>query len=243
MRQRKGDGTLEAEEGPRANDLEERGLWLLIAFDLRRVGGLTRGGYTFGFLNTTDAAGQAGFGKYIAAWRRDHGWRIEALLQIPSLSDPTNPPSDAILAGYHGFAMPCDDGALSRQVKAADRAFAALSVSMTDTTGYGPSFVAYADLNATVFGQRNLYYGIDWVDAIYSQTSPGERLDWAPVAGEASESGDLGWTVGNAAYHFQDSTGVFDEYLKYLTVWARQSDGSWKWLLDAGNDRPAPAPR
>jgi len=29
-------------------------------------------------------------------------------------------------------------------------------------------------------------------------------------------------------------------YSKYLTVWARQPDGEWKFILDGGNASPAP---
>jgi hypothetical protein len=31
-------------------------------------------------------------------------------------------------------------------------------------------------------------------------------------------------------------------YSKYLTIWIRDASGAWRWLLDGGNSRPAPAP-
>jgi ketosteroid isomerase-like protein len=50
----------------------------------------------------------------------------------------------------------------------------------------------------------------------------------------AAESGDLAVTVGLSKI----STGS-DAYIgKYLTVWRRQPDGSVRFILDSGNDRP-----
>jgi len=200
-------------------------------------------GYTFGWLEEQDGAGgPTGWGKYIAAWKEDDGeWRIEAFLRMGSLRPPDPAPADSpLLAGYAGAPL---GGRHPREAALqADREFSALSLSLTAVSGYGPSFIAFADPNAVVFGRRNLYFGKGWVEAIYSGTIAGEELGWGPLFGGAAESGDLAWTAGNATYRYQDATVSIVDYSKYLTVWARQPDGSWKWLLDAGNARPAPAP-
>jgi hypothetical protein len=47
-----------------------------------------------------------------------------------------------------------------------------------------------------VFGNRNFYWGLDWVKAISPTTVAGEFLTWGPTLGDAADSGDLGWTVG-----------------------------------------------
>jgi hypothetical protein len=91
-----------------------------------------------------------------------------------------------------------------------------------------------------VFGGGDFFWGIDWVEAIYAATEPGEKLEWGPLFGAAAASGDLGWTVGTATYEFDDGTGPFRAFSKYLTVWVRQPDGTWRWLLDLGNARPGP---
>jgi len=198
-------------------------------------------GYTFGWIEVQDGAGATtGHGKYLAAWKADDGvWRVEALLRMGSLRAPDPAPADSpLLDGYAG--APLGGRHLREAAMQADRDFAALSLSLTATSGYGPSFIAFADPNAVVFGRRNLYFGKSWVEAIYSGTIAGEELSWGPLFGGAAESGDLAWTAGNATYRYQDPTVSLLDYSKYLTVWARQADGSWKWLLDAGNARPAP---
>ncbi|MGH2669664.1 MAG: hypothetical protein ACRDH5_11225, partial [bacterium] len=59
-------------------------------------------------------------------------------------------------------------------------------------------------------------------------------LDWKPLAAEIAGSGDLGCTVGEASVQPGRS------YSKYLTIWRRHRDGSWKFVMDGGNARPAP---
>jgi len=201
-------------------------------------------GYTFGWSEATDTAGAVAYGKYLAAWKRHgHRWRVAALLHRAATAAPSDPPADSpLLTGYHGTPRPHRHGEPRHGLFAADRAFAAQALAQAPTVGYGPSFVDWADPNAVVFGNRNFYWGIDWVKAIYPYTVAGELLTWEPSFGDAAGSGDLGWTVRDAGYHYHDPTVTIDDYSKYLTVWARQPDGGWRWLLDDGNERPAPAP-
>jgi ketosteroid isomerase-like protein len=180
----------------------------------------------------------------VASWRRHGGrWQVAALMHSPAVKAPTAPPVDSpLLAGYHGTPPGHPRGDQRRGVMAADRAFAAEALALAPVSGYGQAFVDWADPGAVVFGGRNFYWGIDWVKAIYLTTVAGEYLTWGPTQGDAAESGDLGWTIGTAAYHFSDPSGTYDDYETYLTIWARQADGSWRWLLDDGNLRPAPTP-
>ncbi len=70
---------------------------------------------------------------------------------------------------------------------------------------------------------------------------PGFALRWEPV--EAGASGDLGYTYGlfKSARNGPDGKQVFS-YGKYLTIWRKQRDKSWKVAVDIGNSSPAPAP-
>jgi len=97
-------------------------------------------------------------------------------------------------------------------------------------------------LCGALHNRNNFFFGKTLVEAFYFGTVAGEELSWGPLFGNAAESGDLAWTAGDAIYRFQDPTTSIVDYSKYLTIWARQPDGSWKWLLDAGNARPAPVP-
>ncbi len=70
------------------------------------------------------------------------------------------------------------------------------------------------------------------------------KLTWIPLRAEVSVSGELGWTTGSYELTRLDETGApHVRRGKYVTIWHRQADGSWKAVLDGGNpDTPPPAP-
>ncbi|WP_158702943.1 hypothetical protein [Allosphingosinicella vermicomposti] len=53
-------------------------------------------------------------------------------------------------------------------------------------------------------------------------------IKWWPTMAGIAQSGDLGFTTGPASY------GGDKAYSEYFTVWKKQPDGNWKWLLDQG---------
>lgn len=61
-------------------------------------------------------------------------------------------------------------------------------------------------------------------------------ISWAPFKAEAAQSGDLGYTIGNWKYVTKDST----YFGNYYTIWKKQSDGQWKFVVDGGNNTPSP---
>lgn len=65
---------------------------------------------------------------------------------------------------------------------------------------------------------------------------PGFEIDWVPRRVDAAQSGDLGYSTGAYQMTFTDAQGykVADSG-KYATVWRKQSDGSWKVVLDVFN--------
>jgi|SRR5579863_9737040 len=64
----------------------------------------------------------------------------------------------------------------------------------------------------------------------------GNSLTWTPVKADMAASGELGYTYGNYEYRGKDKDGkaVF-AHGKYMTVWKKQTDGTWKVALDMGN--------
>lgn len=193
-------------------------------------------GYTFGWLEATDGAGAATYGRWVATWRGDGGrWWIDAFVRAAGRSAPSEPPpASPLLAGYRGLPIPGDPERLRADVFAADEAFAAHALAVYPERGFGPAFVAFADPNAVVVGGGDFPWGADAVEETFGATEPGEKLAWRPLHGAVAASGDLGWTVGNGAYEL----GEVRARSKYLTVWVRQPDGTWRWLLDLGNARP-----
>jgi ketosteroid isomerase-like protein len=61
---------------------------------------------------------------------------------------------------------------------------------------------------------------------------------------EVSKSGDLAYTQGTYKMTFSDMRGnKFDDEGKYLTVWRKLADGSWKMVQDTFmTDLPLPPP-
>lgn len=66
------------------------------------------------------------------------------------------------------------------------------------------------------------------------------RLDWVPRRAEVARSLDLGWTWGDWKLYADAGRGNELGHGKYLNVWKRQADGSWKLAVDIGNEAAAP---
>ncbi len=73
-----------------------------------------------------------------------------------------------------------------------------------------------------------------------SDFPPGE-LRWQPVGADLAHSGDLGYTWGMYEFRPRDAGGQAEtRHGKYVTIWKKQSNGSWKFVVDIGNANPPP---
>ncbi len=131
----------------------------------------------------------------------------------------------AVLAAAPAPAFAAADPAT---VAAAERAFAADGLAL----GIRDSFLKHAADEAIVLRPdavraRALYAG-------RPDDKGGPPLVWWPLWAGVARSGELGFTTGPATYDGKPS-GV------YFTIWARQSDGGWKWIFDSGVDADASA--
>ena len=70
---------------------------------------------------------------------------------------------------------------------------------------------------------------------------PGFGGGWKATKVEVAKSGDLGWTTGPYEITETDANGKpMTDKGKYLAVWKKQADGSWKCVADMFNtDLPA----
>ncbi len=72
---------------------------------------------------------------------------------------------------------------------------------------------------------------------------PGFSLTWQPDGAEISTSGELGYTFGSNEVNLMDAYGVRTTTKgKYVTIWRRQPDGSWKVVVDITNSDGPPVP-
>jgi ketosteroid isomerase-like protein len=62
----------------------------------------------------------------------------------------------------------------------------------------------------------------------------GFTLTWEPLFADISHSGDLGYTYG--LYTRITKADSSTTRGKYVTIWRRQQDGEWKYVLDGGNE-------
>lgn len=113
-------------------------------------------------------------------------------------------------------------------VIAAERAFAARAA----VVGIAPSFLEYMADDAIAFTPDPVS-----AKAFYGARGPGKTpkeggplLAWWPNFAGVARSGDLGFTTGPATVN----GGAPDVF--YFTVWKKQPDGGWKWVLDTGID-------
>lgn len=63
-------------------------------------------------------------------------------------------------------------------------------------------------------------------------------LDWKPMEAAVARSGDMGYTWGTYTVYQQDMVSgkrqPVDEG-KYVNVWRKSTEGSWKVIIDIGN--------
>jgi CpeT protein len=124
-----------------------------------------------------------------------------------------------------------DAEAAKEAMLAADREFSQLSVA----EGMAAAFERFADAGATVFREGRT--PISGREAIGGHFAGGAEaiLSWEPYFAEIGASGDLGYTLGRWLYETQDGEGHPEtEHGYYITIWKKQSDGTWKYVFDTG---------
>ena len=118
-----------------------------------------------------------------------------------------------------------------------ERDFAALSLS----AGFKKSFLAYAAPDGIIFRPT----AVPAVETL--QRDPDDdgqqSLDWWPVAGAIARSNDLALSIGPWVLDTRIAKGeVHKDYGYYATVWRKQRDGSWKFVIDGAGGRIAGPP-
>jgi ketosteroid isomerase-like protein len=113
----------------------------------------------------------------------------------------------------------------------AERAFARLAAEK----GFRDSFFAYFADDGIAFNPHPFRVRV----ALAGQPATPAPMgaDWAPVYGDVAAAGDLGWNTGPLVYAGRD--GQPDRHGMFFSVWKRQSDGSFKVVLDIGSDTPS----
>lgn len=114
--------------------------------------------------------------------------------------------------------------------------------TMASEKGITEAFLYYADENVikSVEGKKPVVGKLALMKW-YDDNPPGdEKLVWYPLRAEAS--GNLGYTFGGYELHTKTTDGLRDTifYGNYVSVWKRKSDGSWRYVVDSGNETNGP---
>lgn len=95
--------------------------------------------------------------------------------------------------------------------------------------------VALNNGQAPLIGLVAIAKSANWDPKVY-------QLTWTPTDAQMGPSGDMGYTWGHFEGHSKDAAGnPVTTSGRYITVWRKQPDGSWKVALDAGANEPAAA--
>jgi ketosteroid isomerase-like protein len=66
-------------------------------------------------------------------------------------------------------------------------------------------------------------------------------LSWEPAFADVSRAGDLGYTTGPWEFRPNGPDDQPVAFGQYFTIWKKQSDGSWKFVLDRGVSTEKPS--
>jgi uncharacterized protein (TIGR02246 family) len=119
-------------------------------------------------------------------------------------------------------------------IRAADAAWskAAGEKDVARTASY------YADAAVLMAAGGPVVTGKDAIQKAYADmmANPGFALSFAPTKVEVSRAGDLAYEIGAYSITFSDKKGKPQTTkAKYVVVWGKQPDGSWKVLVDSPN--------
>jgi len=68
-------------------------------------------------------------------------------------------------------------------------------------------------------------------------SAPNFSLSWTPSKAEVAASGDVGWTAGT----YDMTMGGMKDSGKYITLWRKQPEGTWKVAADIFNTNLPPS--
>jgi ketosteroid isomerase-like protein len=194
-------------------------------------------GYTYGIaVYPREEAGSPAISRYIAFWTRGRGgpWRLLAYAEV-------GPGSPMVTVAAAATVPPSMVGGAEAQ-----RATMAIAASDSDFAddaalgGVGAAFANAAANDAVIFGGPEIVFGPSAIRDMLDEQR-GTSLSWHPVYARAAETGDLGFSVGESVATSRGQSGAaVQRFGKYLTIWRKEPNGDWKFVVDGGNARPSP---
>ena len=133
------------------------------------------------------------------------------------------------------FLVSCDNSmpASSDELLEVEKAFSAMSVEK----GMVEAFLYYCHDEGTLL--RPSSYPIVGKEAVASTISGTAdslfTLTWEPSYARIANSGELGYTYGIYTLEYS-MEGINTTQGTYLTIWTKNEDGEWRFLMDTGQE-------
>jgi ketosteroid isomerase-like protein len=106
--------------------------------------------------------------------------------------------------------------------------------------GGGKAFVSwFADDAVSLVNGRAAVVGHHAIAAGTSWDAKDYQLTWTPTAAQMGPSNDMGFTWGHFEGRSKDKSGAeVNDSGRYMTVWKKLPNGTWKVAMDASADEP-----
>lgn len=148
---------------------------------------------------------------------------LDPLAPRPQSSQSTNPLTDPTATPGIQMLYDLEARFAADTAKGGGPAFAAW---------FAPDAVTLANGKAPVTGHDAIAASATWAPDTY-------QLTWKPEGARMAAGGDMGFTWGHYEGISKDKEGnEVKTSGRYMTVWKKQPDGTWKVELDASNDGP-----
>lgn len=121
-----------------------------------------------------------------------------------------------------------------RSLADTERAFAALG----GEKGVRESFMAYFAPDGIWFVPHPKRAVEDLRSRPAPTGPPARKLEWAPMYGDVSRAGDLGYDTGPSANSDLTEKREPTRYGYFFSIWKKQADGAWRVVLDVGTQAP-----
>lgn len=130
-----------------------------------------------------------------------------------------------------GKNEPANNAFAKLEMMDTDRSFSKLS----EEKGMKTAFIDFIDSNGVLLRPNRLpIAGADAIDYLIQQNDSDYTLTWEPRNGAVAKSGELGYTYG--IYALRPSTKDTVIYGTYVSIWKKEKNGNWKFVLDSGNE-------
>jgi ketosteroid isomerase-like protein len=132
-----------------------------------------------------------------------------------------------------GISQKVDVATELQSVVRAERAFALMAAEK----GTRAAFLANMTDDAVVFGPTGAGNG----KKVWTARPEGTGLlSWEPVYADVARAGDIAYTTGPWVFRPNGPNNTPAAHGQFFTIWRKEPDGTWKWILDIGISHPAP---